>query len=91
MNMETSVDLPPDPKASPEPMNCRRMHSSYPPGCQLYAIVFQKFGAAVCTDTPYWLLWSTGIVAFVLSIVAFVLWGINGASTLFDMIVALCT
>ena len=40
--------------------------------------------------TPYWLLWSTGIVAFVLCIVAFVLWGINGASTLFDMIVALC-
>lgn len=42
-------------------------------------------------DTPYWLLWSTGIVAFLLCIVAFVLWGINGASTLFDMIVALCT
>jgi hypothetical protein len=42
-------------------------------------------------DTPYWLLWSTGIVAFVLGIAAFVLWGINGASTLFDMIVALCT
>jgi hypothetical protein len=42
-------------------------------------------------DTPYWLLWSTGIVAFVLCIVAFVLWGLNGASTLFDMIVALCT
>lgn len=42
-------------------------------------------------DTPYWLLWSTGIVAFVLCIVAFLLWGINGASTLFDMIVALCT
>ena len=42
-------------------------------------------------NTPYWLLWSTGIVAFVLCIVAFVLWGINGASTLFDMIVALCT
>jgi hypothetical protein len=41
--------------------------------------------------TPYWLLWSTGIVAVVLSIVAFVLWGINGPSTLFDMIVALCT
>jgi len=41
--------------------------------------------------TPYWLLWSTGIVAVVLSIVAFLLWGINGASTLFDMIVALCT
>jgi hypothetical protein len=43
------------------------------------------------TNTPYWLLWSTGIVAFVLSIVAFVLWSINGASTLFDMIVAFCT
>ena len=42
-------------------------------------------------NTPYWLLWSTGTVAFVLGIVAFVLWGINGASTLFDMIVALCT
>ena len=41
--------------------------------------------------TPYWLLWSTGIVAFVLCIVAFVLWGINGANSLFDMIVALCT
>jgi hypothetical protein len=42
-------------------------------------------------DTAYRLLWSTGIVAFVLCIVAFVLWGINGANTLFDMIVALCT
>jgi hypothetical protein len=42
-------------------------------------------------NTPYWLLWSTGIVAFVLCIVAFVLWGINGASTLFDMIVAFCS
>jgi hypothetical protein len=43
------------------------------------------------TNTPYRLLWSTGIIAFVLCIVAFVLWGINGASTLFDMMVALCT
>ena len=42
-------------------------------------------------NTPYWLLWSTGTVAFVLCIVAFALWGINGASTLFDMIVAFCT
>jgi len=42
-------------------------------------------------DTPYRLLWSTGIIAFLLCIVSFVLWGINGASTLFDMIVALCT
>jgi len=43
------------------------------------------------TNTPYRLLWSTGIIAFVLGIVAFVLWGINGASTLFDMMVALCS
>jgi len=43
------------------------------------------------TNTPYRLLWSTGIVAFVLGIVAFVLWGINGAGTLFDLMVALCT
>lgn len=42
-------------------------------------------------NTPYRLLWSTGIIALVLGIVAFVLWGINGAGTLFDMMVALCT
>jgi hypothetical protein len=42
-------------------------------------------------STPYRLLWSTGIVAFALCIVAFALWGINGASTLFDMIAAFCT
>ena len=42
-------------------------------------------------NTPYRLLWSTGIIAFVLGIIAFVLWGINGAGTLFDMMVALCT
>ena len=42
-------------------------------------------------DTPYRLLWSTGIIAVVLSIVAFVLWGINSTGTLFDMMVALCS
>ena len=42
-------------------------------------------------NTPHALLWSTGIIAFILGIVAFVLWGINGAGTLFDMMVALCT
>jgi hypothetical protein len=42
-------------------------------------------------NTPHWLLWSTGIVAFMLCMVAFALWGINGSRTLFDMIVALCT
>ena len=41
-------------------------------------------------NTPYRLLWSTGIVAFVLCIAAFALWGINGGGTLFDMLVALC-
>ena len=42
-------------------------------------------------DTPYLFLWSTGVVAFVLCTVAFVLWGINGTRTLFDMMIALCT
>jgi hypothetical protein len=41
--------------------------------------------------TSYWLLWLTGTIAFVLCILAFALWGINGASTLFDVMVALCT
>jgi len=41
-------------------------------------------------NTPHRLLWSTGIIAFVLDIAAFVLWSINGAGTLFDMVVALC-
>ena len=41
-------------------------------------------------DTPYRLLWSSGIIAFVLCVIAFLLWGISGADTLFDMIVALC-
>ncbi|MGB8071469.1 MAG: hypothetical protein WCF55_01230 [Pseudolabrys sp.] len=40
--------------------------------------------------TPYLLLWSTGAVAFVLCMAAFVLWGTTGMRTLFDMIVALC-
>jgi hypothetical protein len=41
--------------------------------------------------TPYRLLWLTGIAAFVLSVIAFLLWGLNGVDTLFDMLVALCT
>ncbi len=40
---------------------------------------------------PYRLLWFTGILAIAFSVIAFVLWGINGPDTLFDMIVALCT
>src|SRR5262249_27576988 len=42
-------------------------------------------------DAPSLLLWSTGVVAFGLCMVAFVLWGMTGTRTLFDMIVALCT
>ena len=42
------------------------------------------------TDNPYWLLWSSGVVAAVLCIVALVLWGIYGANTLFDVTVAFC-
>jgi hypothetical protein len=40
--------------------------------------------------TPRRLLWSVGVAGFVLGIIAFVLWGINGAGTLFDMIAAFC-
>ena len=45
---------------------------------------------ALHADTPYRLLLSSGITAFVLCAIAFLLWGISGAGTLFDMIVALC-
>jgi hypothetical protein len=41
-------------------------------------------------NTPRRLLWSVGIAALVLGIVAFVLWGVNGAGTLLDMIAAFC-
>jgi hypothetical protein len=41
-------------------------------------------------NTSSWMLWSIGFVAFMLCAVAFVLWGLNGASILFDMIVTLC-
>jgi hypothetical protein len=39
---------------------------------------------------PRRLLWSVGVAAFVLATCAFVLWGVNGAGTLFDMIAAVC-
>jgi hypothetical protein len=39
---------------------------------------------------PRRLLWSVGVAGSVLGIIAFVLWGINGAGTLFDMIAAFC-
>ena len=41
--------------------------------------------------TPYGVLWSAGVVAFVICVFAFVLWGINGAGTLLDMIAAFCS
>jgi hypothetical protein len=50
-----------------------------------------RAGDAATAATPYWLLWSAGIAGAVLCLVAFVLWGMTGASTLFDMIVALCS
>ena len=40
---------------------------------------------------PNRLLWFAGIAACSLSIIAFVLWAINGAGILLDMMVALCT
>jgi len=39
---------------------------------------------------PYQLLWSVGIIALVLCVAAFALWGIYGANTLLDLIAALC-
>jgi hypothetical protein len=42
-------------------------------------------------DRPHRLLWLAGIAAFVLCFAAFVLWGVNGASTIFDLMVALCS
>ena len=56
----------------------------------------RKTGGAAPTGpsaepSPYWLLWSTGVIAFLLCVAAFVFWGINGASTLLDLVAALCT
>jgi hypothetical protein len=42
-------------------------------------------------DTPYRLLWVAGTAALLLSAAAFVLWGLGGASILFDAIIAFCT
>ena len=47
--------------------------------------------APTLDNTPYRLLWWTGIVAVVLGIAAFALWGLYGAGTLFDMMIALCS
>ena len=41
--------------------------------------------------TPYRLLWSTGVAAAMLGIVSFMLWGLNGAGTLVDMMIAFCS
>lgn len=42
-------------------------------------------------DTAYWLIWPTLGGAVVLATAAFLLWGLNGASTLFEMVMAWCT
>ena len=39
---------------------------------------------------PTRLLWSLGIVAIVLGVIAFALWATSGGVILFDMIIALC-
>ena len=46
---------------------------------------------ALPADTPSLILWLTGVVAFVLSMIAFAFWGVSGSRTLFDMTIALCT
>jgi hypothetical protein len=56
-----------------------------------HAAQISRAGEPLPANTPYRLLWSTGIAALVLCIAAFVLWGTNGAGTLFDMMVAFCT
>lgn len=42
-------------------------------------------------DPPHRLLWSTGGIVILLSLAAFAYWGLYGAGTLFDLVVALCT
>jgi hypothetical protein len=42
------------------------------------------------TDVPRGLLWSTGAIAFILAVAAFLLWGSNGAAWILDLIVAFC-
>ena len=42
-------------------------------------------------DPPYRLLWAAGAAAALLCIAAFVLWGLGGASILFDTVAAFCT
>lgn len=42
-------------------------------------------------DTPCRLLWIAGTAGLLLCIAAFVLWGLGGASILFDVVVAFCT
>jgi hypothetical protein len=50
MNMETSVEpsAGPESVAGTDELQAHALLLS--PGCQLYAIGFQKFGAAVCTE-----------------------------------------
>ena len=45
----------------------------------------------VAAAPPRRLLWSLGVAAFVLGLCAFVLWGVEGAGTLFDMMAAFCS
>jgi hypothetical protein len=42
------------------------------------------------TDAPRGLLWSTGAIALILAVAAFLLWGRNGTAWILDLIVAFC-
>jgi hypothetical protein len=46
--------------------------------------------ARTANDPPHPLLWATGIIAVALAAAAFVLWGVIGPGTLFDLAAALC-
>jgi hypothetical protein len=41
-------------------------------------------------DASRWLLWTTGLAALVLGIVAFLLWGTSSAGYLLDLAAAYC-
>jgi hypothetical protein len=41
-------------------------------------------------DRGPWLLWSVGLAAGLIGLVAFLLWGFRGAAYAFDLLVAYC-
>jgi hypothetical protein len=47
-------------------------------------------GARHSDDRPGLLLWSVGAMVATVSLIAFLLWGLNGAAFILDMIAAYC-